>query len=261
MPLCGRRVLVTRAEHQAGRLASELARLGAEPVELPAIRILPPESYDLLDAALCTLAVFDWMIVTSANTVHAIANRLAALGLAGETSRLPFPMPKLAAVGPATARAMERMGWAVELLPEKYVAESLLAALGERLHGARVLLARSARARGVIPDALRAQGIDVTVVDAYRTEIPPDSIEKARQLFGSEGERLDAATFTSSSTVENFLELLRAAQAPAPPVVLPAISIGPVTSRTLCEAGWPPVAEADPHTVEGLVAAVLKVLA
>jgi uroporphyrinogen-III synthase len=163
-------------------------------------------------------------------------------------------------VGPATARAIERMGWAVELLPEKYVAESLLEALGDRLRGRRVLLARSARARDVIPDSLRAQGIDVTVVDAYRTEIPRESIEKVRELFGSEGARLDAATFTSSSTVENFLELVRAAQATAPPVALPAISIGPITSRTLCDAGWPPVAEADPHTVDGLVAAVLKVL-
>ncbi len=265
--LAGRRILVTRAEHQAGRLSRELAAHGAEPVEIPAIRILPPADFTSLDHALRHLSTYGWMIVTSANTVNALLERIEALGIVApgsQTWRTIFgPMPKIAAVGPATARAVRRMGWNVDLLPEKYVAESLLQALGDKVRGQRVLLARSAIARDVIPDALRAQGIDVDVIDAYRTEIPHESVTRVRELFAEAAQKpaVDAATFTSSSTVENFLELLREAGQSAPPRDLPAISIGPITSKTLREAGWEPSAEAAEHTVDGLVKAVLQFFA
>lgn len=249
-PLEGRRILVTRAGHQAGQLSSALAALGAEPVELPVIEILPPESYEPLDRALRAFPTFDWMIVTSANTVSALTRRMAELRL------VPEQIPKVAAVGPATAKAVGRAGWAVELLPERYVAESLLEALGDRLRGQRVLLARSARARDVIPDALRDQGIAVEVVDAYRTEKPAASLSLARELLSGQPV-IDAVTFTSSSTAENFFELLRAAGYEVP-LALPAISIGPITSSTLRQSGWEPAAEAAEHTVEGLVRAVVR---
>jgi uroporphyrinogen-III synthase len=246
--LAGRRILVTRAGHQAGKLSAALAALGAEPVELPVIEIFPPHTYEPLDRALHSLSGFGWMIVTSANTVAALTGRLANLGLT------PEHMPKVAAVGPATAKAVTRAGWPLELMPEKYVAESLLDALGDRLRGQRVLLARSARARDVIPESLREQGIELDVVDAYRTEMPLTSLNLARELFAG-GSTVDAVTFTSSSTAENFMEVLRETGCEVPPR-LPAVSIGPITSRTLRESGWEPAAEAAEHSVEGLVRAV-----
>lgn len=260
--LAGRRILVTRAEHQAGRLSRELAAHGAEPVEIPSIRILPPADFAPLDHALHHLSTYGWMLVTSANTVNALLARIEDLGIVSpgsQTWRTMFgPLPKIAAIGPATARAISRMGWTVDLMPEHYVAESLLQALGDKLHGQRVLLARSARARDVIPDALRAQGIELDVIDAYRTEVPQESVSRVRELFAA-GQKpaLDAATFTSSSTVDNFLELLREAGHPEPPKDLPAISIGPVTSKTLRAAGWEPAMEATDHNVDGLVRAAL----
>lgn len=265
--MAGRRILVTRAEHQAGRLSRELASHGAETVEIPAIRILPAADFAPLDDAIRHLSTYGWMLVTSANTVNALLARIEELGIAApgsQTWRTMFgPMPKIAAVGPATAKAVRRMGWSVDLIPEKYVAESLLQTVGGKLQGQRVLLARSARARDVIPDSLRAQGIEVDVIDAYRTEIPAESISQVRELFAGSAQKpsLDAATFTSSSTVENFLALLREAGQPAPPENLPAISIGPVTSKTLRAAGWEPAAEAEDHNVDGLVRAVLQTLA
>lgn len=264
--LSGRRILVTRAEHQAGRLSRELTAHGAIPIEIPAIRILPPADFAPLDEALHQLHSYGWMIVTSANTVNALLARIEELGMAAPGSQswqAKFgPMPKIAAIGPATAKAVRRMGWHVDLLPEKYVAESLLEALGDKLRGERVLLARSARARDVIPDALREQGIAVSVIDAYRTEIPQESVARARELFAKpSAPPLDAATFTSSSTVKNFLDLLREAGISAPPKNLPAISIGPVTSASLRNAGWEPAAEAAEHNIDGLVQAVLQSLA
>jgi uroporphyrinogen-III synthase len=144
--------------------------------------------------------------------------------------------------------------------PAEYVAESLVEAVGSRVDGQRVLLARAAVARDVIPDALRARGATVDVVDAYRTVIPEESVTAIRTIFGLNGRVPDAATFTSSSTVTNFAALLRAADMVAP-AGMKTVSIGPVTSGTLRELGWEPAAEADPHDLAGLVAAVTNALA
>ena len=147
-------------------------------------------------------------------------------------------------------------------MPEQYVAEALVEALGDKLRGQRVLLARSSRSRDVIPDALRAQGIALDVVEAYRTEIPEESVAQIRELFPGDGKphSFDAATFTSSSTVDNFFKLLRASGQTSVPERLPAISIGPITSKTLRDHGWEPAAEADPHSIDGLVEATLRTL-
>jgi uroporphyrinogen-III synthase len=162
---------------------------------------------------------------------------------------------QVAAVGSATARALGELGIAVAVTPKEYVAESLVEALGDRVAGERVLLARAAVARDTIPEALQARGATVDVVDAYRTVIPPESVTKIRTLLREGGCVPDAATFTSSSTVTNFLALLRAAGVAAP-AGMRAVSIGPITSGTLRENGWEPAAEADPHDMDGLVAAV-----
>jgi uroporphyrinogen-III synthase len=256
LPLAGRTILVTRARHQAGRLAEALRQVGAEVVEIPAIAIVPPDSYAELDRALGNLAQYAWLIVTSANAVEALRARLAVVGIPAEA----LAHLKIAAVGSATAAALRELGLAVAVTPAEYVAESLVEALGSRVDGQRVLLARAAVARDVIPDALRARGATVDVVDAYRTVIPEESVTAIRTIFGLNGRVPDAATFTSSSTVTNFAALLRAADMVAP-AGMKTVSIGPVTSGTLRELGWEPAAEADPHDLAGLVAAVTNALA
>ena len=258
-PLAGRRILVTRARQQAGQLSERLRALGAEVVEIPAIKIVPPESYAELDGALRNLSQlpshYQWLIVTSANGVKALAGRMAALGIGAGV----FAGVAIAAVGSATMRALAEMGLQVAVTPAEYVAESLVETLGERVRGERVLLARAAVARDVIPDALRERGATVDVVDAYRTVIPSESVTAACTNFGP-GPGIDAATFTSSSTVTNFLNLLREARVGVPHT-MKAVSIGPVTSATLRETGWEPAAEADPHDLDGLVEALVKALA
>jgi uroporphyrinogen-III synthase len=253
LPLAGRRILVTRARHQAGQLSSQLAALGAEVVEIPAIEILPPESFEALDAALRAVSQYQWLIVTSANAVRALGDRMAA---AGVTSRDFFHL-KIAAVGSGTAHSLRELGVAIHVTPEEYVAESLLTALGDQLHGARVLLARASIARDIIPQTLAARGAQVDVADAYRTVIPADSAKQIAQLLSSAETAPHGATFTSSSTVTNFFHLLNSAGMDKAPAGMKAISIGPITSQTLRDRKWEPAAEAEPHDLRGLVAAVV----
>ena len=260
LPLVGRRILVTRARHQAGQLSDKLRALGAEVVEIPTIEILPPQSYAELDRALGNLSQspshYEWLIVTSVNGARALGGRMQALEIdVGALGGL-----KVAAVGSATARALEEMGLRVAVTPPEYVAESLVEALGDRVRGERVLVVRAAVARDVIPDALRAGGATVDVAEAYRTMIPEESVTTVRAIFGEGGGVPDAATFTSSSTVTNFLNLVRAAGVVVPQTMR-AVSIGPVTSGTLRENGWEPAAEADPHDLSVLAEAVAKALA
>jgi len=259
LPLTGRRILVTRARHQAGQLSLQLSALGAEVIEVPAIEILPPESFEPLDAALRSLSQYQWLIV--ANTVRVLSDRMAAAGIPARD----FSHLKIAAIGSGTAHALRELGLAIHLTPEEYVAESLLTALGDQLSEARVLLARAAVARDIIPQALTARGAQVDVVNAYRTVIPEDSARQIAQLFSptrqiSEQQIPDAATFTSSSTVTNFFQLLRSAGIDEPPAGMRAVSIGPITSQTLRDHNWEPAVEADPHDLAGLVVAVCRSL-
>ncbi|MGA8531904.1 MAG: uroporphyrinogen-III synthase [Acidobacteriaceae bacterium] len=256
LPLAGRRILVTRARHQAGALADQLRALGAEVVEIPAIAIVPPESYAPLDAALNDLSPYQWLIVTSVNGARALAERIALAGVAPSA----FSHLRTAAVGSATARALREMGLEIAVTPREYVAESLVETLGDQVRGQRVLLARAAVARDVIPGALRTRGATVDIVDAYRTVVPAESVARIRTILGSAGGVPDTATFTSSSTVTNFLHLLQEAGIGVPKTMR-VISIGPVTSQTLREHDWEPAAEADPHDLNGLVRAVVGALA
>jgi uroporphyrinogen-III synthase len=252
-PLAGKRILITRARHQAGRLAEALEALGAEVLRLPTIEIVPPETYAHLDAVLEVISGFDWLIVTSANGAAALADRMRFLGLPAE--RLQHL--QVAAIGPATAVAVGRIGLKVSAMPDEYVAEAVVAMLKEKVVGRRVLLARAAVARDVIPERLRACGADIHVVEIYRTVIPADSIDQVRELFG-EGKPLpDAVTFTSSSTVNNFFALLAAAKMELPQG-LRAISIGPVTTRTLRQHNWEPAREASQYDIPGVVEACVK---
>ena len=253
LPLTGRRILVTRAAHQAGKLSDGLRALGAEPVEVPVLEIGPPKSFSALDRALHHVPHYDWFLFTSANTVRAVAARAKELGV----DLAPASGAQVAAVGEATATALRAAGFEVTLIPESYVAESLVRALAGKLAGKRVLLARASIARDVIPNALREAGATVDVADAYRNFLPEDAPDCLRAALSK---WLDAATFTSSSSVTHLAEAAKKARIAFPLFGVPAVSIGPITSQTLREYGWHPVVEANPHDIPGLVAATLRVL-
>ncbi len=253
-PLAERRLLVTRAAHQAGKLSEGLRALGAQPVEVPVLEIRPPHNFAPLDAALRQFGSYDWLILTSANSVRAVLDRAASIGISlGGAVKL-----RIAAVGEATAVAARRAGFAVAFVPSTYVAEALAGGLAGEVAGKKMLLARAEAARDVIPDALRAAGARVDVVDAYRNVLP----EQAATLLRAALERgIDAATFTSSSSVRHLAAAARAAKIAFPFAGVPAISIGPITSATLREHGWEPAAEASISDLSGLMEAACKALA
>lgn len=254
LPLEGKRVLVTRAAHQAGKLSEGLRVLGATPVAVPVLEICPPANFDPLDRALRSLGSYDWLILTSTNTVRAFEERSALLGisLAGNAT------PKVAAIGSSTAAAAEKAGLKPSFIPDSYVAESLVEGLAKHELGRRVLLVRAETARDVIPDALRVMRVEVEVVDAYRNAVPAAAPEKLREALGG---RIDAATFTSSSSVSHLAKVAKLAGLNWPFHDVAAISIGPITSESLRDAGWPPAAEANPSDIPGLIAAVAAFLA
>jgi uroporphyrinogen-III synthase/uroporphyrinogen III methyltransferase/synthase len=254
LPLAGRRILVTRAVHQAGKLSEGLRALGAVPVEVPVLEIRPPADLEPLDRALSQFDTYDWLILTSANTVKALAERAAALG-AGLIQ--PASM-KVAAVGEGTAAAAQKASLAVTFVPASYVAESLVEELTRQAPCQRILLARAAVARDVIPDALRQAGAAVDVVDAYQNLLPEAAPELLRRALTV---GIDAATFTSSSSATHLAEAARQAGVAWPLAGVPAVSIGPITSQTLRDLGWEPVMEANPFDIPGLIAAVLQALA
>jgi uroporphyrinogen-III synthase len=232
---------------------------GVEPVMIPAIELAPPGSWCALDAALACLRSYDWLVFTSANAVEALAARAREIGVA-------LTLPKVAAIGPATARAVQSMlGVGFELMPAQAVAESLVEALlpqALRPDGSptRFLLVRAEVARDTLPDTLTQAGAEVTIAAAYRTVIPAGSVAAIRELFAAPQNYPDAITFTSSSTATNLLALIEAAGLTLPPDI-PRISIGPITSQTLRELGLPPHAEAAESSVDALVESAVTLLA
>ncbi|MBO0748685.1 MAG: uroporphyrinogen-III C-methyltransferase [Acidimicrobiaceae bacterium] len=245
-PLFGRRVVVTRAREEASGLSDRLRALGAEPVELPTIRIAPPaDGGAALTRAAARLSAggYEWVAFTSANAVAPLLDRVHDARSFGTT--------RIAAVGPGTAAALKARGLVADLVPERAVAEGLLEAWPAPRGGRRgVLLPRAAVARDVLPDGLAAAGWEVEIVEAYRNEPErpdPDALSEVRVA--------DAICFTSASTVENFLAVARPES--LPPVV---VCIGPVAAARAEKAGIKVAAVADPHTLEGLVASLCAVL-
>lgn len=244
-PLHGRTVVVTRARAQASGLAKTLHGLGAQVVELPAIRIEPLTGAEEARAAARSIGEYDVICLTSPNGVELLFEAIADAGLdaralAGAT---------VAAIGPGTARALAAHGIAADVVPERFVAEALVEVLEDvEVEGKRVLVARAAEARDVLPDALRERGANVDVVALYETvREAPD--EKA--IAAAQG--ADYVTFTSSSTVKNLL----AALGDRFPAAARIVSIGPVTSETVRESGLEVAVEAGRHDVDGLLSALL----
>ncbi len=254
-PLAGRKILITRARHQAHSLAATLEEKGAEVLAIPAIEIVPPDSFAALDAALLDAARYVWLVVTSVNGADVLADRLKALGLSVDV----LSSVNIAVIGPATGRSMVAHGLHVDLTPKQAVAESLVESLlQEPITGQHILLVRAKVARDVLPEELRKAGATVDIVDAYQTVVPAASREALRQVFLEPSRLPDVVTFTSSSTVTNFLRLLQEAGIPGWPAKVAAASIGPITSQTLRDHGIEPIIEATEYTTPGLVAALCR---
>ena len=251
-PLNGVRILVGRARHQAGALTGELRKRGATVLEIPFIEIRQPRSFKPLDSALQRLDTYDWLILTSVNGVEAMWNRLSKLYL----TKKHLNQVKIAAIGPATKKAIEQHGIKVAVVPKEYVAESVVRSLRRRVRGKRVLLMRAKIARDVIPRELRKAGARVDVVEAYETVVPQSSRTRLRSVLQNPRRRPHVVTFTSSSTVRNFVALLGARQTAGLNEIQLA-SIGPVTSSTLRELGLRVDIAARKFTIPNLVEAVV----
>jgi uroporphyrinogen III methyltransferase/synthase len=249
LPLFGKRIVVTRAREQAGMLGAGLRALGANVIELPTIEIVPPSDYGPLDRAIAELAGYDWLIFTSANGVRYFLERLdcSRQDLRGLRARI-------CAIGDATKAAVENLHLKVDLIGEEYVAESLVDAFQAiDLGGKRMLLPRAAVARDLLPRKLRERGARVDVVEAYRTVVPEDAVTRATEVFGA-SRKPDWITFTSSSTVQNFVRIAGAKALEGVKVA----SIGPVTTATAKKLGVEVTAQAAVYTSEGLIHAILS---
>ena len=250
-------MLVGRARHQASALSSELRKRGAAVIEIPFIEIRKPKSFKPLDAALKNLDSYDWLILTSVNGVEAMWERFRKLRL----TKKSLAHLDIAAIGPATRKAIENRGARVDVVPDEYVAESVVKNLRRRVEGKRVLLVRAKVARDVIPNELRKAGAGVDVVEAYETVVPKSSRVRLRATLKDPRKRPSVVTFTSSSTVKNFVTLLGVSSGESRrPTELRGVtlaSIGPVTSATLRGLGLGVDIEAKQYTIPGLVKAIV----
>jgi len=240
------RVLITRAAHQAAEFVTLLQPLVVQPLLFPTIEIRPTADLARLDDSLGHLHQYDWLLLTSANTVSILLERLALLGI----NPIHLAALKIGVVGPATAAALTTIGLTATLMPTTHTAEALLAALiaFTPLVNQRILLPQADIARPVLAEGLAAQGAQVTVLTAYQTMPITDG------LFPPEAEII---TFTSSSTVQGYVNCL--AGQPFPPSQV--ICIGPSTAQTAYELGVPVTITAQPHTLAGMVAAVKELRA
>src|SRR5579885_1949008 len=273
-PLQGKRVLVTRTPRQAAVLCQRLRELGAIPVEFPTIRIVPPQDWGQLDAALRRLYAtdgtgYDWLVFTSANGVNICMDRLRSLGYDPQA----LPGVRVAAIGPATAAALAHYGVTADLVPEEYIAESVAEALIKDasrrdvpMSGQRILLARAAEARKVLVTELQRAGAYVDEVAGYYTVPAASDDEQGREVLRLLQEhQLDILTFTSSSTVKNFVAWLKSCEQNGAGSLMDLVtrntrltSIGPITSQTARELGLTVDIEARTFTIPGLVKAIIQ---
>lgn len=253
-PLFGITIAVTRTRAQASGLVKSLRALGANVIETPTIAIVPPESWEPLDAQIANISNFDWIIFTSPNAVDSFMSRLDN---SGKDARA-LANVLIAAIGPATRDKLKEYGVRADFKPEKYIGESVAQGLIDEfgVAGKKFLLPRSAIARTDMPDILKKAGAELTEVAAYRTELPDTDVTPLKQAI-IDG-NVTYVTFTSSSTATHFAELLGADFVKDNARLFKGASIGPVTSGTMREHGIEPAVEAGEYTIPGLVQAILK---
>jgi uroporphyrinogen III methyltransferase/synthase len=254
--LTGKRILITRAREQSSEFAAGLRGRGAEVVEFPTIEIVPPLRWEDLDRAIEGLDAYDWIIFTSVNGVTFFWQRLNATGKGPG-----FPTSvKVCAIGPATARQLKKNGIRVDYTPKEYVAEAILEGFEKmNVRGKRILLARVKKARDILPKGLRAMGATIDVVEAYRTLKPRGGSKKLKKILTEE--KIDVITFTSSSTVNHFIELLGKGHSREKLKGITIASIGPVTTRTAREQGLDVHIQPEAYTIPALTEAIVDYFA
>jgi uroporphyrinogen III methyltransferase/synthase len=252
----GKKILITRSRDQSAQFATKLKNLGAEVIEYPTIEILPPRSWKGVDRAINGLKSYDWIIFTSTNGVNFFFLRLKERG---KDDRLPSSL-KVCAIGPATAKKLKEKGIRVTSMPKEFVAEGILKSFKKRnLHGKRILLARAKKARDILPKGLRKMGTEVDVVETYRTVKPRGGSKRLRKLLlkGS----IDVLTFTSSSTVNHFVELLKGEDLKKLLKNIVIACIGPVTARTVKDWGLKVQIQPKKYTIPALTQAIAEYFA
>ena len=262
-PLRGRTVLVTRARMQSESLTSQLEALGAQVIHFPTIEIVPPGSWDQLDAALRRLGIYDWIVFTSANGVRFFFERLNDLELTNHLHMLATTT--LCAIGPATASAIEQRGAVANLVASESSSEGALTAIinhagdVKNIKGLRFLIPRARIAREVLPEGLRKLGAEVDTVETYQTVKPDVDPESVNLLFKEHS--IDAITFTSSSTVANFAELAGLTDLSRLLDATLVACIGPATAETAARMGLTRVIQPDMHNSAALVESIVESLA
>ena len=252
-PLFGKRILVTRALEQAGDFTRVLEREGAEPISFPTIKTVAPVSYKPLDRAIKKIGSYDWAIFTSVNGVKYFFDRLYKLGL--DVRELKGV--KICAVGPMTAKAIERLGIRVDLTPKEFKAEGLLDALGKRsIKGKKFLLARATKAREIIPDEIKRLGGKIDVVPAYRTVKPSKEAAGLKEMITSGG--VDVVTFTSASTVTNFAAAFKKSELPGLLKDCKVACIGPITAEAARKYGLSVDIMPNDYTIPALTRAMAE---
>jgi len=234
-PLFGKRIVVTRAREQASDFLKELTRLGAECIEFPTIEVAPPLSWNELDRSIAALESYQWLLFTSVNGVKYFLMRLETLG----KDVRDLKGLKIGAIGPKTAEAWHHLGIKPDLVPDEYRAEAVVSCFKEHeIKGSRILLPRAEKAREILPEELRKMGADIDVVSAYRTIRPDHDTGSVREML--EKGTIDMVTFTSSSTVTNFVEMFESdAQKLQEWMARVTVAcIGPITARTAEENGF-----------------------
>jgi len=246
--LSGKRIVVTRARAQAESLARRIEEAGGEVVEFPTIEIQPPGDFAAFDGALEKIETYDWLIFTSVNSVEPFLSRLNRQG----KSAADLANMRIGAIGPETAKSLEKSGLRPTLVPARYQAEGILDAVApESVRGKRVLIPRAAEAREILPQTLRQRGAAVDVVVAYRTVLP--AVDPAPLAERFRRREIDAVTFTSSSTVTNFVRLFGNANINSIVGSSAIACIGPITARTVEELGGRADIVAEEFTIPGLV--------
>ena len=265
-PLFGKRVVITRAREQVSDFADLLKENGADVIEFPTIEIVPPKKWDDVDKAIKKLSTshpplsskgrgsyYDWAIFTSVNGVKYFVERLKKQG----KDIRELKGVKICAIGPATAKAIEDLGIKVDFLPKEYRAEAIIEGLGKnRIKGRRFLLPRALKAREILPDEIKRLGGKVDVVPTYRTIKPKEKTDEIRKMF--EEKKIDAVTFTSSSTVENFADMFKKGEASGLLNGAVVASIGPITKDTAAKLGIKTDIMPKKYTIPALTEAIVE---
>jgi len=253
-PLFGKRILVTRARSQASVFAEKIESLGGEPWEFPTIEIAEPEDFRPLDQAIGEIESYDWLILTSVNGVQSFLNRMRLL----RKDIRSLNNVKIVAIGPKTREEIENYGIFCEFMPEEFVAEAIIDIMKDKdIRGKKVLLPRADIARKVLPETLESLGANVSEVTAYRTVPGSGNTDELVKML--EEKRIHILTFTSSSTVKNFMKKIAFTGDTRGLLDGVAVAcIGPITSATARELGLKVDIEAEAYTIDGLIDAILK---